>query len=190
LLGHLARPPGLLHDDVGVPLLDHPAVGRLRVVAPSVQEAPRVAAHLLVLGDRHVEELAAVGVGAFADHRKDVRVGTVVDRGVVDPVVRPSEQGVVPRDALGRRRLERRVVVQRFRAVALPPFRPAAFFCAVVPPWLDDDRDEPECDFLPPLLEAPGEFAMRAARSFDMPLSFSASYCFSFLTLGRLFGIE
>jgi hypothetical protein len=30
---------------------------------------------------------------------------------------------------------------------------------------------------------------MRAARCFDMPLSFSASYCFSFLTLGRLFGI-
>ena len=30
---------------------------------------------------------------------------------------------------------------------------------------------------------------MRAARSFDMPLSLSASYCFSFLTLGRLSGM-
>jgi len=38
---------------------------------------------------------------------------------------------------------------------------------------------------LPPRLEAPGEFAIRAARSFDIPSSFSFSYCFSFLTLGR-----
>jgi hypothetical protein len=38
---------------------------------------------------------------------------------------------------------------------------------------------------LPPWLEAFGDFAIRAARSFDMPLSFSASYCFSFFTLGR-----
>jgi hypothetical protein len=30
---------------------------------------------------------------------------------------------------------------------------------------------------------------MRAARCFDMPRFFSPSYCFSFLTLGRLFGI-
>jgi 4a-hydroxytetrahydrobiopterin dehydratase len=29
---------------------------------------------------------------------------------------------------------------------------------------------------------------MRAARAFDMPFSFSASYCFSFFTLGRLSG--
>jgi hypothetical protein len=72
-----------------------------------------------------------------------------------------------------------------FRAVALPPLRPAAFFCAVVPPW---DELPPEPDFLPPRLDAPGEFAILAARSFDMPLSFRASYCFSFLTLGRLPG--
>jgi hypothetical protein len=40
--------------------------------------------------------------------------------------------------------------------VALPPLRPAAFFCAVVPPWEDDERDELEPDFLTPRLEAPG----------------------------------
>ena len=77
------------------------------------------------------------------------------------------------------------------RAVALPPLRPAAFFCAVVPPCdalLRDELDDP--DFFPPRLEAPGEFAIFAARSFDMPLSFSASYCFSFLTLGLLSGID
>src|SRR4051812_7567751 len=76
-------------------------------------------------------------------------------------------------------------------AVALPPLRPAAFFCAVVPPCdelLREELDEP--DFLPPRLDAPEEFAIFAARSFDMPLSFSASYCFSFLTLLLLFGMN
>jgi hypothetical protein len=58
----------------------------------------------------------------------------------------------------------------------------------VVPPC-DELPDPPEPDFFPPLLEAPGLLAIRAARSFDMPLSFSASYCFSFFTEGRLFGI-
>src|SRR6185436_15682348 len=38
-------------------------------------------------------------------------------------------------------------------------------------------------------LDAPGELAILAARSFDMPLSLSASYCFSFLTLARVLGI-
>jgi hypothetical protein len=61
-----------------------------------------------------------------------------------------------------------------FRAAALPPFRPAAFFWAVVPPCFELP---PDPDFLPPWLEAPGEFAIRAARSFDMPLRFRASYC-------------
>jgi hypothetical protein len=56
----------------------------------------------------------------------------------------------------------------------LPPFRPAAFFWAVVPPWVDVDALLPELDALPPRLEAPGEFAIFAARSFDMPLSLSA----------------
>src|SRR5436309_10700571 len=78
---------------------------------------------------------------------------------------------------------------QDFRAEARPPLRPAAFFWAVVPPWLALLRLEPEWDFLPPRLEAPGEFAIFAARSFDIPFSFSFSYCFSFLTLGRLPGI-
>jgi hypothetical protein len=66
--------------------------------------------------------------------------------------------------------------------------RPAAFFWAVVPPWLVVLRRFPEPDAFPPRLEAPGEFAMRAARDFDIPFSLSASYCFSFLTLGRLSG--
>jgi predicted DNA-binding protein (MmcQ/YjbR family) len=67
--------------------------------------------------------------------------------------------------------------------------RPAAFFCAVVPPWLELERDEPELELLPPRLDEPGEFAIRAARCFDMPFFFRPSYCFSFLTLARLPGI-
>ena len=39
--------------------------------------------------------------------------------------------------------------------------------------------------FFPPRFDASGVFAIFAARSFDMPLSFRASYCFSFLTLAR-----
>jgi hypothetical protein len=50
-----------------------------------------------------------------------------------------------------------------------------------------EDAEEP--DFLPPRLEAPGELAIFAARSFDIPFSFSFSYCFSFLTFARLLGI-
>jgi hypothetical protein len=69
----------------------------------------------------------------------------------------------------------------------LPPFRPAFFFWAVVPPCFELP---PDPDFLPPRLEAPDEFAIRAARSFDMPLRLRASYCFSFFTLGRLSGIS
>src|SRR4051794_28147522 len=78
---------------------------------------------------------------------------------------------------------------QDLRAAALPPLRPAAFFCAVVPPCDELLRDEDECEFLPPRLDAPDEFAIRAARSFDIPLSFSASYCFSFFTFARFPGI-
>src|SRR5204863_5118043 len=36
---------------------------------------------------------------------------------------------------------------------------------------------------------APGELAIRAARSLDMPFSLSFSYCFSFLTLGLRSGM-
>ncbi len=57
-----------------------------------------------------------------------------------------------------------------------------AFFCAVVPPWWDWPFELPEWESLPPWLEAWGELAIFAARSFDIPLSFSASYCFSFFT--------
>jgi hypothetical protein len=67
--------------------------------------------------------------------------------------------------------------------------RPAAFFCAVVPPCDDLDELEDEPDFLPPRLDAPGEFAIFAARSFDMPFFLSPSYCFSFFTLARFVGI-
>jgi hypothetical protein len=81
------------------------------------------------------------------------------------------------------------VVGYDLRAVALPPFRPAAFFCAVVPPCDELLRELDECEAFPPRLDEPGELAMRAARDFDIPLSFRASYCFSFLTLGRLFGM-
>src|SRR3954454_3170195 len=71
-----------------------------------------------------------------------------------------------------------------------PPLRPAAFFWAVVPPCFELLRElELEPDFLPPRLEAPGELAIFAARSLDMPLSFSFSYCFSFLTFALLLGI-
>src|SRR5581483_5619381 len=72
-----------------------------------------------------------------------------------------------------------------FRAAAFPPLRPAATFCACVPPCEELLRffDSPPC------FDASGELAMRAARSFDMPLSFSASYCFSFLTLALLPGM-
>jgi hypothetical protein len=79
---------------------------------------------------------------------------------------------------------------QLLRAAAWPPLRPAAFFCAVVPPWLELDREDPEPDFFPPRLDDPGEFEILAARSFAMPFSLSFSYCFSFLTLARLFGIS
>jgi hypothetical protein len=68
------------------------------------------------------------------------------------------------------------------RAVARPPLRPAAFFCAVVPPCDELLRELDECDFFPPRDDDPGEFAIFAARSFDIPFSFNFSYCFSFLT--------
>ena len=70
----------------------------------------------------------------------------------------------------------------------MPPLRPAAFFCAVVPPCFELLLDDELEDFLPPRLEEPGEFAILAARSFDMPFFRSPSYCFSFLTPARLPG--
>src|SRR5438046_90115 len=76
--------------------------------------------------------------------------------------------------------------LQDDRAAALPPLRPAFFFCAVVPPW-DELPSDP--DVSPPRLDAPGELAILAARCLDMPLSLRASYCFSFFTFARLDGM-
>ena len=70
-------------------------------------------------------------------------------------------------------------------AVALPPLRPAAFFCWVVPPWLELLLLlDPEPDFLPPRLDEPSELAIAAARLLLMPFFLRPSYCLSFLTLG------
>ena len=69
---------------------------------------------------------------------------------------------------------------------ALPPLRPAFFFCAVVPPC---ELFPPDPLDFPPCLDASGAFAILAARCFDMPLSLSASYCFSFFTFDDLLGM-
>src|SRR5205085_7376562 len=76
---------------------------------------------------------------------------------------------------------------QRRLAAALPPLRPAAACWAWVPPCLEEPP--PSCERLPPCSEASGEFAMRAARAFDIPLSLRASYCFSFFTCADLPGM-
>jgi hypothetical protein len=68
--------------------------------------------------------------------------------------------------------------------------RPAATFWACVPPCDELLCDDEEWEERPPRLDEPGEFAILAARSFDIPLSLSASYCFSFFTLGRFPGIS
>src|SRR4051794_11499842 len=73
---------------------------------------------------------------------------------------------------------------QDFDALALPPLRPAAFFCWLVPPCDELDLElDPLPDFLPPRLEEPSEFAIAAARPLLMPFFLSPSYCLSFLTL-------
>src|SRR4051794_12544981 len=73
-----------------------------------------------------------------------------------------------------------------FLAEARPPLRPAALCWAVVPPWR---LSPPDPDFFPPWLDAFGELAIFAARSFDMPFSFRASYCFLFFTCAVLVGM-
>ena len=45
-------------------------------------------------------------------------------------------------------------------------------------------------DAFPPFLDASGVLAILAARCLDMPLSLSASYCFSFLTFADLDGMD
>jgi hypothetical protein len=55
--------------------------------------------------------------------------------------------------------------------------RPAAFFCAVVPPCDGLLRERDDDDFFPPRRDDPGDaLLIRAARSFDIPFSFSFSY--------------
>ena len=56
-----------------------------------------------------------------------------------------------------------------------------------VPPCLELP---PLPEALPPFLEASGVLAILAARSLDMPLSSSASYCLVFLTLADFDGIR
>src|SRR5262249_35576633 len=82
--------------------------------------------------------------------------------------------------------LRRELARQRLRAAALPPLRPAALWRAVVPPCLELP---PDPDFFPPRLDAPGEFAIFAARSFDIPFSLRASYCLRFLGLDDFEGM-
>src|SRR3954471_6760216 len=81
----------------------------------------------------------------------------------------------------------RYVATGYFFAAVFPPLRPAFFFCAVVPPW--ELLPLPEWLFSPPCLDAFGEFAIFAARSFDIPLSLRASYCFSFFTFAGIVGL-
>jgi hypothetical protein len=77
----------------------------------------------------------------------------------------------------------------RFFDLARRPRRPAAFFCALVPPCFARVERlrvfffEPE--LFPPRFEDPGEFAIAAARDFDMPFFMRASYCFRFSTCPR-----
>jgi hypothetical protein len=51
-----------------------------------------------------------------------------------------------------------------------------------------DFRDAADPELFPPRRDAPGEFAIFAARAFDMPFFRRPSYCFSFFTLARLAG--
>lgn len=78
----------------------------------------------------------------------------------------------------------RRVREGPFQFDFLPPLRPAATFCALVPPdLLAVVERPPEDDFLPPLLEDPSEFEIAAARLLLIPFLRKPSYCLSFLTL-------
>ena len=69
------------------------------------------------------------------------------------------------------------------------PCRPCARRPSSAPSCRPGCESPPEPDFLPPCFEAFGELAIFAARSFDMPLSLRASYCFSFFTLARFAGM-
>src|SRR3954447_2168614 len=89
-----------------------------------------------------------------------------------------------PGGARRERAFSARAQAQDF-AAALPPLRPAAFFCCEVPPCFDELLLEPPLpDFLPPREEEPSELAIAAARPLLMPFFLSPSYCLSFFTLG------
>src|SRR5207253_1328455 len=80
-------------------------------------------------------------------------------------------------------------LVDELHLFVYPLTRPAATCCACGPPWEALLLEEDECDFSPPCFEALGELAIFAARSFDIPFSLRASYCFSFLTWALFPGI-
>ena len=66
-----------------------------------------------------------------------------------------------------------------------PPLRPAAAFCALLPPLPEPLLFELWLLPLlfPPRLEEPGEFEIAAARDLLIPFLRSPSYCLSFFTL-------
>jgi len=72
---------------------------------------------------------------------------------------------------------------------ACPPLRPAACFCARLPPLPEPVLfrlrllPPPLPDCLPPLLEESGLLDMAAARLLLIPFLRRPSYCLSFLTL-------
>src|SRR5207237_7909378 len=108
---------------------------------------------VVVIGDQHRREPGLLGLARRAEQE-------------AGPVLLAREEA-----AHSRHREPSRA--QDERAAALPPLRPARFFCAVVPPW---EGLLPEPDFLPPRLDEPGELAMRAARCLDMPFFLRPSY--------------
>jgi hypothetical protein len=78
-----------------------------------------------------------------------------------------------------REAVEREDVDRAFAAVAFPPLRPAAFFCAVVPPRLDVERDEarvPEVDREREVVERADVDRAFAAVAFP-PLRPAAFFC-------------
>jgi hypothetical protein len=105
---------------------------------------------------------------------------------VVPPRLEVARARVVPEADRDRLVVDRDLVVpdvdRDFAAVALPPLRPAAFFCAVVPPRLDVDRDVPvverlrlvvERDVLrevPDFARAPDRVVPEVERDFVLPV--------------------
>jgi hypothetical protein len=119
------------------------------------------------------------------DDRPDRRQPEGGDIAVLRPCAAQHAEGVaVERDRLDERAGRRPPRERGQLLLFLPPLRPAAAFCAFVPPWLVLLRRFPEPEALPPLLDEFGSLAMRAARDLLMPFLRSPSYCLSSLTLG------